>query len=79
MSSAATASQAAERGWTRGLTGAQSISVSCAAPGNARHSRESKYNHWFRGTNFLVMAWGEKLWGCGQRGCSPSPRPSPAA
>lgn len=71
MSTAATAPQAAGRGWTRGLTGAQSVSVSCAAPGSARHSRASKYNHWSRGRNFRVMAWGEQPVGRQPAGCSP--------
>lgn len=79
MNSAATAPQAAGRGWTRGLTGAQSVSVSCAAPASSRHSRESKYNHWSRGTNFPVMAWGEQPVGRWPAGCSRSPLPSPAA
>lgn len=47
-------------GSARALTGAQSSSVSRVAPSSAKHSRASKYNHWSRGRNFLVMAWGER-------------------
>lgn len=60
------------------LTGTQSSSVSCVTPSSVRHSRASKYNHWSRGRNFPVMAWGKR----GPIGPAPrstgSPYPSPA-